>query len=415
LKLPAYDKIKPETWRPELSEFEASIAASPDFKTNVSLFAKAPARFGHKTKYYRALKRSSAVTIYINSNVVNLELDEALRRVARVDVCCLNGVRYAIKARHFVLACGGLENTRILLSSDRQLPNGVGNAHDLLGRFYMDHPRAVFGRIKMTGKVKLDHLLGKPVKGGKMQLGIGLSDEVQAREGLLNNYLSLEPCYSIGSMELYETFVKTMKRLLRRGYSGKRFDFKNKEIADVPEMIYLLTPKELLPHFLYYTYYKYSRVIKNAVTTLTHLSIVNYSEQEPLRDSRVYLDRERDQLGMRKLVLDWKISARSRVSSVRLLRLLDEHFRRRGAGSVEQDLTNVEDLPYTDASHHLGTTRMAVDAKSGVVDINCRVHGTENLFVAGSSVFPTAGHANPTLTIAAMSLRLADHLKKRAA
>ena len=95
-----------------------------------------------------------------------------------------------------------------------------------------------------------------------MQLRIGLSDKVQAEEGLLDNYLSLEPCYSIGSMELYEAFVKLMKRFLRKGYSGKRFDFKNQEMADVPEMIYLLTPKELLPHFMYYSYYKFHVLLR---------------------------------------------------------------------------------------------------------------------------------------------------------
>src|SRR5262245_5617132 len=97
------------------------------------------------------------------------------------------------------------------------------------------------------------------------------------------------------------------------------------------------------------------------------------------------------------------------------MRLLDEHFRRYGAGHIEQDLTKIEELPYTDASHHLGTTRMSADPKTGVVDANCQVHGVDDLYIAGSSVFPTAGHANPTLTIAAMSLRLVDYLKKLAA
>ncbi len=415
LKLPSYDKLKPETWQVNLSDFEASIFQSANFKTNVSLFAKAPARFGYKTKYYKKVSNSSSITLYINSNVVNLQLNEARSRVVRLNVACLNGVRYTVKAKTVVLACGGLENTRILLASDKQIPGGIGNQNGLLGRFYMDHPRAVFGRIKMTRKVKLDHFLGMPVTGGKMQLGIGLSDKIQAEEGLLNNYLSIEPCYSIGSMELYESFVKLMKRLLRKGYSGKRFDFKNQEIAEVPEMIYLLTPKELLPHFMYYTYYKYSRLAKNVVAKLTALSIVSYSEQEPNIASRVYLDHERDKLGMPKLVLDWKLSNRSLRSSLRLMHLLDEHFRRYKAGQVEEDITKIKELPYTDASHHLGTTRMSVDSKTGVVDANCRVHGIDNLYIAGSSVFPTAGHANPTLTIAAMSLRLADFLKTRAA
>ena len=411
LRLPSYDKLKAENWRSALSDFEMSLVQSPHFKANVSLFAKAPARFGFKTKYYKAIRSSSAITLYVNSNVVNLHLDESLSRIMRVDVACLNGLRYAVKAKTVVLACGGLENTRILLASDKQMPHGIGNHSGLLGSYYMDHPRAVFGRVKLTKKIKLEHLLGMPVKGGKMQLGIGLSEKIQAKEGLLNNYLTLEPCYSIGSMELYEAFVKLMKRLLRRGYSGKRFDFKNPEMADVPEMIYLLTPKELLPHFIYYTYYKYSRLVKHVVANLTHLSIVNYSEQEPDRASRVYLDNEKDKLGVPKLILDWKLSERSVNSSLRLMRLLDEHFRSRNAGFVEEDLVEIKELPYTDASHHLGTTRMSSAPKTGVVNVNCQVHGVNNLYIAGSSVFPTAGHANPTLTIAAMSLRLADYLK----
>jgi choline dehydrogenase-like flavoprotein len=139
---------------------------------------------------------------------------------------------------------------------------------------------------------------------------------------------------------------------------------------------------------------------------------VSYSEQEPISASRVYLDEEKDKLGMPKLVLDWKVGPRSLSSSLRLLRLLDEHFRKHDAGYIEEDLSAINALPYTDASHHLGTTRMSADPKTGVVDVNCRVHGVDNLYIAGSSVFPTAGHANPTLTIAAMSLRLADYLKR---
>jgi choline dehydrogenase-like flavoprotein len=411
LNLPCYDKLKPKNWESKLSEFEINLLRSGNFKANVSLFAKSPARFGYNTKYFKKIRNSGNITLYTHSNVVNLQLNESLSRVSHIDVVCLNGVRYTMKPKTVVLACGGLENTRILMASDKQMPGGIGNQNGLLGRYYMDHPRAVFGRVKLNKKLKLDHLLGMPVTGGKMQLGIGLGDKVQAREGLLNNYVTLEPCYSIGSMELYEAFVKLMKRLLRKGYSGKRFDFKNQEMAEIPEMIYLLTPKELLPHFMYYTYYKYSRIFKNAFTNLTHLAIVNYSEQEPNIKSRVYLEREKDKLGMRKLVLDWKLNDRCFNSSLRLMALLDEHFRQYGAGYIEQDLTQIKELPYTDASHHLGTTRMSANPKNGVVDVNCRVHGIANLYVAGSSVFPTAGHANPTLTIAAMSLRLAAHMK----
>jgi choline dehydrogenase-like flavoprotein len=175
-------------------------------------------------------------------------------------------------------------------------------------------------------------------------------------------------------------------------------------------MIYLLTPKELLPHFMYYSYYKYSRFIKKFISKLDHLSIVSYSDQEVTPESRVYLSPDKDQLGIPKLVLDWKVGDRSLQSSLRLLQLLDEHFKKYDAGYVEEDLSQLTALPYTDASHHLGTTRMSPHPTTGVVDLQGKVHGIDNLYIAGSSIFPTAGHANPTFTIAAMALRLVDHL-----
>ena len=411
LNLPTYDKFKLAYWTDKLSEFETTFVQNEQFKPNIVMFGKSPARFGYKTKYYKQAQASDRMTAYIHSNVVNLALSEDQSTVSQIDIACLSGTRYTIKAKTVILACGGLENTRILMASNQQIPGGIGNQHGLLGRYYMDHPRAVFGRVNLTRKVSLEHTLGIPVTGGKMQLGIGLSDAIQEKEDLLNNYLSLEPNYSIRMVEGYHAFVKLMKRLLRKGYSGDRFDFKNEEIADVPEMIYLLTPKELLPHFMYYSYYKYSRFAKKFISKLDHLSIVSYSDQEVSVDSRVYLGEDTDPLGMPRLVLDWKVSERSLRSSLRLMQLLDEHFRKHDVGYVEEDVTQLNELPYTDASHHLGTTRMSTDPTTGVVDLNSKVHGIDNLYIAGSSIFPTAGHANPTFTIAAMSLRLADYLR----
>jgi choline dehydrogenase-like flavoprotein len=101
-------------------------------------------------------------------------------------------------------------------------------------------------------------------------------------------------------------------------------------------------------------------------------------------------------------------------SSIRLLQLLDDHLKKHEVGYVEEDLSQLTELPYTDASHHLGTTRMSPTPKTGVVDGHGKVHGIDNLYIAGSSTFPTAGHANPTFTIAAMALRLVDHLNTMA-
>lgn len=414
MRLPSYDFFDFNNWSNKISEFEASLVENGSFKPVVVTFAKSPARFGYKTEFHKIISDSTGVTAYTQSNVINLDLTDDLSTVESVDVACLNGVHFSIRAERFILACGGLENTRILLASNQQIPAGIGNEHGMVGKYYMDHPRAVFGRVNLTKRIGLDHTLGLPVKGGKLQLAYGLSDKLQQAEGLLNSYLSLEPNYSSFITDFYHKFVKLMKRLLRKGYSGDRFDFKKEEVADVPEMIYLLTPKELLPHSLYYAYYKFTRFVRKFVSRLTHLTIVSYSDQDLVEESQVTLGTERDKLGMPKMELHWQSSPRSIQTSLRLIRLLDEHLRKHDVGFVEGNVDEWEELPYTDASHHIGTTRMSRTPEQGVVDVNCKIHSVSNLYMAGSSVFPTAGHANPTFTIAALAIRLADHLKQQA-
>jgi choline dehydrogenase-like flavoprotein len=125
------------------------------------------------------------------------------------------------------------------------------------------------------------------------------------------------------------------------------------------------------------------------------------------------LSDRRDVLGHPLARLEWSIGELDRRTGRALHATLDEDFRARGFGRVASPLLVGSDDPWPiarDASHHMGTTRMGIDPSTSVVDADCRVHGIENLFVAGSSVFATAGYANPTLTIVALALRLGDHL-----
>jgi choline dehydrogenase-like flavoprotein len=138
---------------------------------------------------------------------------------------------------------------------------------------------------------------------------------------------------------------------------------------------------------------------------------VNYCEQAPNPQSRVYLSQERDKLQMNRLVLDWKVGDDETKSMVRLQELVDSYLKKTHIGYLDHTSQQLTDLYYTDASHHIGTTRMSNDPRTGVVDSDCRVHGVNNLFLVGSSVFPTSGYANPTLTIVALAIRLAEHLK----
>jgi choline dehydrogenase-like flavoprotein len=134
----------------------------------------------------------------------------------------------------------------------------------------------------------------------------------------------------------------------------------------------------------------------------------------PNPDSRVTLATERDALGIPKARLDWRLSDLDHTSVRRTLEILGAEVGKAGLGRVRITLDANPSVWPSDLAggwHHMGTTRMSDDPKRGVVDRNCQVHGIQNLYVAGSSVFPTAGSGTPTLTLVALSLRLAERLK----
>ena len=407
LKLPSFEVFEGITLNRRINLTEQSLLRNDDLKPNISMWAKKPLRFG--AVYRSKLKRSCNISVYLNANVTEIKTNPAASSAQELCVSTLSGNKLSIRAKHFVLACGGMENARLLLISRGVCSSGIGNQFDLVGRFFMDHPRAAFGRVKLYGGRRLPLLLGIPLRDGMVQLGIQLSESMQKREKLLNSYLSLERQWSEETAKAYQSFIHSMKIFLRKGYAGKRFRLSGAKLAEIPELIYLLAPRELMPHFLYRSFKAIRRITGKEVNELT---IVNYCEQVPNPQSRVFLSQERDQLNMNRLVLDWKVGAEETRTLFRLQELVDLHLRKNQIGYLDRSAYSTHKLSYSDASHHIGTTRMGENARNGVVDADCKVHGIDNLFMAGSSVFPTCGYANPTLTIVALAVRLAEHLKK---
>lgn len=393
---------------PDVAEPELTLFRGGDFRPHVVTWGRGPQRFGKAFK--QPLSRSRNVRTYLNASVTEIVPSESGDRVESIRVATLAGNQLQVAARLYVLACGGLENARLLLVSRRGDPRGVGNRHDLVGRYFMEHPRAIFGRVRLAAPVGWSLLLGLPVADGKIQLGIGLSAEAQRRERLLNNYITLEPQLSQLAQQSYQSSINVAKVLLRKGYAGSRFDVFRADLPEIRDLVYLLTPKEIMPHFLYRGYAGLKRIMRKR-RKLQELAVINYSEQVPRADSRVSLSDQRDRLGMQTLVLDWKVGREETASVLRMQELLGDWLSRQGIGTLESTLPEGGQPAYTDASHHMGTTRMSADPRTGVVDRNGKVHDVANLFIAGSSVFPTVGHANPTFTIVALAVRLADHLK----
>ncbi len=408
LRLPAFETFEDGCNLAGLSADEAALLGRGELQPAVALWATKPLRFGNV--YRRQLKASRNVTTYLNANVTELVASSPGTRVLELAVHTLGGRRLTVAAGRYVLACGGLESARLLLVSRSQHPNGMGNSHDVVGRYFQDHPRAIFGRVRLAKPVSLPYVLGMPLSNGKVQLGLRLPDQRQREEGLLNSYVSLEPQLSRLAEQQYESAVNAAMILLRKGHAGRRSDVFRRDLGELRDMIYLLTPKEIMPHSAYRLYAWLKRRVRRK-TSASHLTVINYCEQAPNPESRVYLGDKRDSLGMPKLVLDWRLGEQELASISRLHEVLGRQVKGAGLGELESNPQDIDQARFTDASHHIGTLRMSSDPKTGVVDGHCKVHGMENLYVAGSAVFPTAGHANPTLTIIALVLRLADRLQ----
>jgi choline dehydrogenase-like flavoprotein len=406
LKLPPEEQFAPAWYRTRLSEAERRLYDG-DLVPTVSLWAKAPMRFGAAQR--RLLARARHSNLVLHANVTGIHISDGGRMVDSVTAATLDRRRLTVRARTLVLAAGGLENARLLLVSRDRHGCGIGNGSDLVGRYFMDHPRAVFGKVRLRPGLRLPLIAGLPTRHGHVQLGIAPCEAVQRRERLLNHHVTLEPEYSPYVRDAYKTSVEVMKVLLKRGHAGRRWSLADVRRRGLDEMIQLLTPKEILPHSLYMWARRARAALPRRAGEDSRVAVY-FCEQPPRPESRVTLSNERDALGVNRLILDWRIPDEVVSSMLRLQELLRIGLERRGIG----ELVPGEGAPrFTDASHHMGTTRMSDDSKRGVVDRDCKVHGIANLYVAGSSVFPSAGHANPTLTIVALALRLAQHLRSR--
>jgi choline dehydrogenase-like flavoprotein len=405
LRLPPMQNFGPESHRRRMTAPEQRLFAGGPLVPTVSLWSRSPMRFG--AAYKRRLSQSPHVRVVLNASVTSISLNAAGQAVEALTAATLEGQTLIVRAKLFVLACGGLENPRLLLVSRDRQPDGLGNQFDQVGRYFMEHPRGVFGKLRLRPGHRLPLLRGFPTRDGKVQFGVGLSEDVQRREALLNHFATFEAAVSGYTEQKYQSFVEVMKVLLRRGHAGPRWQLSRGGLGALSGTVYLLTPKEILPHPMYRVYWQARELLPRPKREDTRV-IVYFCEQPPDPQSRLTLSRETDRLGVNRLQLRWRIGPEV-IDSVRRL---EDHLAARLAAEGIGRLERASGEPrFTDASHHMGTTRMSDSPRTGVVDRDCRVHGLANLYIAGSSVFPTAGHANPTLTIVALALRLADRLR----
>jgi choline dehydrogenase-like flavoprotein len=375
----------------------------PHFVTKI-LQESPPTRFG--SVYRSELEQAPRVAVYMNANGLRFTTDEAGREVQELEVGTLSGNRFRVRAKIYVLAAGGIENARLLLLSGRPEGSGLGNKHDLVGRFFMVHLNYTVGEVALTDPyADFDFCTGRDGAnyGGfgrpqRFVSFVGLSQETMIARSLPG--ISFGWFYKFGPVA---GTLNALKRLLggKDQGSDRWADFRS-VIRDIDGLADYAARKALF----------------HEGAPVEALDLYCWSEQLPNPDSRIRLGTETDALGLRKVAVDWHLTADDKHSALTTLRLFGTELGRVGFGRLRLGMDDSDDTWPGDMfgdAHHMGTTRMHRDPAQGVVDENCRLHDVANLYVAGSSVFPTSGAANPTLTIVALALRLADHIKEKLA
>jgi choline dehydrogenase-like flavoprotein len=372
-----------------------------------------PTNFGRS--YRSRLRRSGNVTVCLHSSALKLRTD-APDHVDRVEVGCVQGNRFSVRARSFVLAAGGLETTRLLLLSDDHHRNGLGNDHDLVGRFYLSHLTGDLGEVELRpGGGRVPWGYQTTADGVYCRRRLGIHQTCQRAEGLRNFAAILDrPAPddpSHGNGVLSAVYLAKLARGRANGASraqvAAHLGNVLRDAGGVASSSASWARGRLLS----------ARRLPSLLPNLdgNRFTLHYDAEQAPNPESRVRLDDRLDRFGLRRLKVDWRFSSADVDSVVRSSQLLEQALHQAGAGRMlldpEARRERVHELASV-GSHHLGTTRMAEDPARGVVDANCRVHGTDNLWIASGSVFATASFARPTLTIVAVAIRLADHLKR---
>jgi choline dehydrogenase-like flavoprotein len=323
------------------------------------------------------------VILYADASEILLE-NSATDNVDAVMVRSIAGNRFRVKAKYFVIACGGIESARLLLLSNRQRPSGIGNHSDSVGRFFQGHLWYPSGYIVPgTANPMLSYYLAEQSYG---------DIHVRAHIALPNS-------------KVQELQIPKFRSEIVPVSAAFRHAKAIRSRVSIDDMFALISDPVGI-----------GEVARcRSATPGTAYLLANFPQQMPNRDSRVSLSTKRDPLGRPHPQLDWRLSRLDQEGVMKAQRLIAQEVGRSGVGRMRIEMQEgADDLLHGCLNvHHMGATRMDDDPARGVTDGNAKVHHTHNLFVAGGSLFPTCGWPNPTLTIVATSIRLADHLKKK--
>lgn len=409
-------------WAPENGANLPPVYVNPFVGEDVKIAlwqGSPPTKFGNV--YREQLETSGQITTITNATAVEVLSDETGSKATGVRVATLGGNEFSISSRAVVLAAGALETSRLLLASRAANPAGLANENDVVGRYFMEHPHLVTGRIELlpqahTNRPNLDAIdkgfagvrarlaLQRPA--GAMKVAYTVSREKQESEQLLNfsTHLRTVSPVSREDSDAYQAFKLAVGNL--RSPSQMYRQVRTKSLPEDSKRLTMRLIKGT-PEIMQVIYHEALRRPKQ-------LALYTQSEQSPNPDSRLTLDDNRvDALGMPRINLDWRLSSIDKQSIVKSQEIIGAHLESAGLGRLVAEPAFAEESSdwgpgLRGGHHHLGTARMATDPKLGVVDPDGKAHTVADLYVADSAVFPISGYANPLLTTVAWALRVAD-------
>jgi choline dehydrogenase-like flavoprotein len=355
------------------------------------------------TTYRQCLTTAENICVVLKGNVTQILLAQDGSMVEGLELKSLGGETRIIRAKAYVICCGGIETPRLLLASNRVQPNGVGNSRDLVGRYFQDHLFVRWADFVPGDRSTVNRLFNSFYSNRlKYYPLLAAAESFQRREKVLN----------ISAAILFDNApdsgIEVSKRVYRSLRSG------NVGAISFSDAVKLLTRSPEVLRSTYRVLFQHRSYIQPRVPLYLGSTI----EQEPNFQSRIVLDKRLDALGMPRVIIDWRLTSLVRKTLVAFAHAVRSEFERIGLGKVDlYPWLLATDDEWTekiqDNFHHMGATRMHMDSRFGVVDATCRVHGTGNLYLGSSSVFPTGGHSNPTFTLLLLCFRLGDHLKRR--
>jgi choline dehydrogenase-like flavoprotein len=398
-----YVEINPDT--PNDVDHVVNYSGCPqlDFDTakfrTVVMNESPPTIFGNR--YELDLQAFGNIQIFLEANLLELDVSENANTVTGLQLACIDGPRFTASAKRYILAAGGIEIPRLLLLSDGVQSEGLGNENDLVGRYFMDHNTLRPTVMSMLPKGAPDmSLYTKSHDDGTYVASIMLRGSPDLiRDEKIGNFRA-----HFFEADSFTPGPQAIKEFRGAWREGRLPEDVGRHIQDAFTDLDGITDEVLKRLFR----------SKESLLGRRWIEVWVGFEQLPNPDSRIMLSDQRDSFNQRKVICDWRLGEADLRTAHRASELVAQELGRLGGGrSWSELLWDPTEWPKNTwpGKHHSGTTRMSETPATGVVNTQCRMHSVNNLYIASSAVFPTEGQASPTLTIVALSIRLADHLK----